>query len=215
MMLISSFSQSLHAGHDVAVRRKRTHISICQRPSQQDLPHTCTHTALLCICLLECIHLVGFSSVHGASAYETMRWWRYYPVDRNSSWHCVGEVGRSGCRCTRTCTHMHMYALCLALSVGVSHYCCYIRICMSPLQLSASHLAGASTSIELNSSSFFLSTDYSSTYREPRSHPEGCDIITHVGNQTVCTIKFVYVWVFTIESITAQLFCFCSCFCFD
>lgn len=88
---------------------------------------------------------------------------------------------------------MHMYALCLALSVGDSHYCCYIRICMSPLQLSASHLAGASTSIELNSSSFFLSTDYSSTYREPRSHPEGCDIITHVGNQTVCTIKFVCV----------------------
>ena len=70
--------------HDVALRWRSP---ICLGP----LAATChTHTVLSAR-----MHTFSpfFISARSSPAYETMRWWHYYPADRNSSWRCVGAAG--------------------------------------------------------------------------------------------------------------------------
>lgn len=77
-----------------------------------------THTALVCSCLLGCIHLASFSSLHGVP--RLMK-----PCDDGTITLLIGivlgavweQLGRCGCRCT----HTHIDTLCVSLSLLEIH----------------------------------------------------------------------------------------------
>lgn len=126
---------------------------------------TKTHTHTHCTGTLLSVGLHTFSqfliSAWSISLYEIIRWWHYHPAERSHSRGCVGAA-RAMWR--QVCAHMHARANARAQArirthaAGDPQQCCSTGLCMSPLQLAASYLAGAGTSLELKGLVFSLYT---------------------------------------------------------
>lgn len=168
-------------------KKECAHVPVCRGPLTAG-PATHTHTLHRFLnCLLECIHLASFSSLHGAP--QLMK-----PCDDGTIILLIGialgavweQLGRSGCRCAHTHTYTHTNLRMSTHTLSLSHCCRFTQLLLHPCMYEPSSALCLLPSrwkhfYRTKRLQFSLYIHYSSPHHGPHSPPGECDIITHVG----------------------------------